>query len=134
MKKTKTIITIAVIIIIALLAYFVFNYINTMQEKITKQSIEGTWTAVSEEVKGEVNTEVEDTSITFNPDDTYTSVSYGFEEAGFYKIDEKQDIYLYEDEAQLSTPSMFVVFAEKQDDTLTLTYPQYPKTVIYKKA
>ena len=132
-KTTKIIITIAIIIIIILLGYFIFKYTNTMEQGVTKQDIQGTWTAVSEEVKEQVNTEI-DASITFNPDNTYISVSEGLEEQGFYKVKEG-DIHLYESEEQTEEDYMSRVYAKVNKDTLalTITYPQYPKIVIYKK-
>ena len=92
----------------------------------------GTWNAISEEVKGEINTELEDYSITFNQN-SYNSTISGVKESGNYKLEQDKIIFYQQEEDLMKSGSFLQAYGELKNNQLILTFPQYPKIVIYEK-
>lgn len=144
MKKQKTIITITIIIIIIIAIILSLNLFKEKEpetyeelgyQPITPTNIIGTWTAISEKFafSDSTNTDLENYSITFNSDNTYSSLTYGISETGVYRFKDDR-IYFYDSEEQVNLEgNFFQAYGWIKDDELVLIFPQFPKTVVYEK-
>ena len=133
-----------VFIVIVITMIFVFNNQPEIPDEtdnqpniespkpIEQNKLIGTWNAISEEARGEINTQLEDYSITFNQE-TYTSKILGVEETGNYKLEEDKITFLQPGDDLTKQGIFSQAYGELKDNQLILTFPQYPKTVIYRK-
>ena len=101
---------------------------------VNKADLLGNWKAITEEVKGIKTADISNYTMTFDSDDTYSSVSGGFEESGKFLLQEN-NITFYDSGVDPSNPGSYnKAFIKLENNYLTLTYPSYPKVVIYIKS
>jgi hypothetical protein len=138
MKNKNLITAIALIIVIAIIIILVYMFIGKKpvitNQNMTTNELVGKWNAISEEMNGEVNNNLEDYYIVFYDDYTYSETIVGVNTKGMYKI-AGNNITLYQKGDDLSKPGRYNKgYYEIKNDQLTLNLPIYPKTVVYKKA
>ncbi len=104
-----------------------FNFQST---PIDSNDIFGSWKGTSEDTIDSKNT-LTDTLITFNSDGTYSYNFEGFEETGFYKI-ENYKIFLGSSKDNLESGEL--AYGNLQGNDLILMFPQFPKVTFYQRA
>jgi len=98
---------------------------------ISLNNIYGDWKGVSEEFIGGKNENLEDHSISFNEDKSYSAVEYGVIDEGVYKL-ENNRILFTESLEDFELEGVFLeAFVDVKGNELILTYPQFRKTVVF---
>lgn len=111
----------------------VFNFQDLPEQNINKNQILGKWIGISEEIITKKNEDLKNYSIIFYENGTYNSFVYGNEETGRYRLDVDKVIF-YNNSEELNNQSRTnFAYARFDKEDLILTFPLYPKTVIYEK-
>lgn len=135
--NTKKLLIIGIIVVLISIIITLIFYFFNREIPMNSENILGTWKAVSEEMNGEINKEI-DSVLILNSDGSYNLAEYGIEETGMYKLfDDKILFYDSEEElnAYLNNLGRFNdVYGYIQNNRLVLNYPAYPKTDVYEKA
>jgi hypothetical protein len=140
MKNKSLIIGLVIIIVLAVIIIGLIK-INQkpadIKKNMTTNELIGKWNAISEEVYGEKNENLDSAleySITFNEDGSYSKIIGKVTENGFYVID-GDNITFYDSKDQIGKQGSFNSgWFSVKDNELTLTLPKYPKTVVYIRA
>lgn len=111
----------------------VFNFQDLPEQNINKNQILGKWIGISEEIITKKNEDLKNYSIIFYENGTYNSFVYGNEETGRYRLDVDKVIF-YNNSEELNNQSRTnFAYARFDKEDLILTFPLYPKMVIYEK-
>ena len=142
MKKLFIFIIVILIAIVILFVLILSFGKEPAERKITKQpepmslnieNLLGKWTAISEEVRGRKTKDLENYSITFNNDGTYSSLVWGILTNGKYKLEDDKILFYGPEEDLDKTKRFSEVWVKIENNTLALTFPEYPKIVVYQK-
>lgn len=142
MKKLLIFIIIILVAIVILFVLILSSGKKPAEKKMAEEpgptplnieNLLGKWTAISEEVRGTKTKDLENYSITFNNDGTYSSVVWGIPTNGKYKLEGDKILFYGPEEDLDKTEGLSEVWVKLENNTLTLTFPEYPKIVVYQK-
>lgn len=102
-------------------------------KSLNQKDIIGNWKAVSK-MTFEGKVPIENSTISFNKDFTYTLNNEGFVKTGRYKID-GYTIYLYKSNEDLKhLDELEYIYLAIEDSQLIITFPKIPKVIYYEKS
>jgi hypothetical protein len=99
---------------------------NPEKIPVDSEQILGTWKAVSEEFLGKRSENLQNYSITFNEDKTFTSIEEGIMTKGRYELEGDKIVF----DADSGIIESWAII---QDNTLTISFPKFPKVVVYQR-
>ena len=146
-KKNMIIILILLVLVVVFISIYILNNNPSKKESIgavpnqdnNEKSIpvininelKGTWIANNESyLNSDISIEVHNTKIKFLEDNNYESITPDFDEKGKFKLS-GAEIKFYKNDEDLTNNNFIQVFGEIHGDILILTYPDYPKFVVY---